>query len=282
MPTKTLPVKKIEPTNMRTSWKSKFSVVAKSNMDFIKKYAKSSTADHIYCNLYHAFETEDKKLILQFKNHQSFIEKKSDFHVSTKLLMEEDWKQYRHYRKNDDNTFYLTWEEFQMYFTKVYVNLFSDSLDYSFKKFSLSGLNNKEKLGVNIQIKQKSLPIYIEIDQLDKLFGDASYKYSDVRMYVIKRDFNKKTSSTTSALIQAKMSSKTRANVLEVELPKGSYTIIGDCSEEKKYQLDFVMSVYYPKNVSFEMEEENILVRKRAYLDMICRTVIENYNNKMY
>jgi len=284
MPTKTLPVKKLEPFNMRTSWKSQFSVICKSNLDFVKKYAKGNHTDHLYCYLYHVFETEDNKTILQFKNHQHVIEKTNDFHVKTKLQIEEDWLQHRGYPKNDDCTFYLTWEEFQMYFTKVYVNLYSDNLDYNFKKFSLSGVHNnaKDKIAVNIQIKQKSLPIYIEIDQLDKLFADSSYKYSDIRMYVIKRDYNKKTSTTTSTLIQAKMSSKTRANILEVELPKGSYTIIGDFSENPKFQTDYVMSVYYPQNVSFEMEEENVLVTKRAYLDMICRTVIENYKCKDY
>merc|ERR1712110_454721 len=30
------------------------------------------------------------------------------------------------------------------------------------------------------------------------------------------------------------------------------------------------------------MEEENVLVTKRAYLDMICRTAIENYKAKDY
>lgn len=65
--------------------------------------------------------------------------------------------------------------------------------------------------------------------------------------------------------------------MIEVELPKGTYTIICECSkDDKKFQTEFIASVYYPRKYDLILKEENQLVKRRAYLDMICGTTIQN------
>jgi len=86
---------------------------------------------------------------------------------------------------------------------------------------------------------------------------------------------DKQTQVTTSTLVKATMSNKTRTTLIETDLKKGTYTIICECTINK-YQADYTLSVYYPRHTNLIMELENPLVRKRAYLDMICGTAIQN------
>ena len=100
------------------------------------------------------------------------------------MLKHKDWKENRKYtNKNNQDSFWVNWDEFKKYFDKVYVSHYDENLDHEFMKFMLKDTN---RFAINIQIN-KTTPVYIEVDQLDKLFSDATYKYSDVRMYVVQR-----------------------------------------------------------------------------------------------
>jgi len=99
------------------------------------------------------------------------------------LLIGEDWKMVKKCSKNNSGSFWLSWEEFKKYFDKVYVSHYDENMDYDFMKFMLKDSN---KFAVNLEVN-KTTPVYIEVDQLDKLYSDSSYKYSDVRMYIVQR-----------------------------------------------------------------------------------------------
>jgi len=73
------------------------------------------------------------------------------------------------------------------------------------------------------------------------------------------------------------MTQNSRTTMVEAELTKGTYTIICECSNSnKKYKTEFIASVYYPRKYELILKEENQLVKRRAYLDMICGTTIQN------
>lgn len=71
------------------------------------------------------------------------------------------------------------------------------------------------------------------------------------------------------------MSKKTRTTLLEVELSKGSYTIICEC-EKTQYMKDYTLSLCHQPTASIYMEEEDNLVTKRAYKDIICGMAIQH------
>jgi hypothetical protein len=273
MPTKTHKVRRLDPEQLRYSFTKNYVMIAKSNAEFVKKYMPNATKPkHTHCNLVHVFQLEDKSLIFEFKQYGAKVEKNTNFHISTKIQIEVDWKKVRGYSKVDTNTFWVTWEELQQYFSTVWICYYDEAMDYDFRKFMLKDAN---KFAVNIQVTGAKTRLHIEVDQLDKLFCASGENYSDVRVFVIKRDYYKGSDQTISTLVRATMSSKTRTTMIDGELSQGSYTIVAECTFAD-YQHDYVLSVYYPRGVDLQLEEENALVRKRAYLDMICGTAIQN------
>jgi hypothetical protein len=273
MPTKTYKTRRLDFSQIRKCWSKNYIVVCKANKEFKAKYVNGKHNLDVYCHLIHAIDLNKNTSMLQFKNYSHQIANEVTFDVSEKLMIGEDWQKYKKYVKSNANTFWVSWEDFQIYFNEAYVCHYDDEMQYDFQKFVLK---ESDKFAVNIKVT-KSMPCYIEVDQLDKLFAESSYNYSDVRIYIIKRDFNKDTRGTVSTLYKATMSSKTRTAMIESDLTKGSYTIICECPKDSNSHIrDYVLSVYYPKHQNFEMELENPMVKKRAYVDMICGTAIQN------
>lgn len=284
MPTKTYKVNRLEPRQLRQYWFKDYITIVKANMQFKKAFVTGKIYLNVHCGIRHIVELAPGKFYVQLKCYSNTIEKKTNFTTDQLLTISEDWKSVRPFTKEDKETFWVTWEEFQEYFSKAFISHYDEDSEYIFEKFSLAHSN---KFAVNLEV-YKTGPIVIEVDQLDKLFTDSSYSYSDVRMYVVSRSsaikqellrstIEKGNALTSATLIKATVSYKTRTSVLEVDLKKGNYTLIIDCTQEShKTQADYILSVYYPSKSRVTMEVESNLVKKRAYLDMICSTAIQN------
>jgi len=162
----------------------------------------------------------------------------------------------------------MNWLEFSENFGKIFVAHYDEKLEYDIERFSFKESNRH---AVKLEATNNG-PLHIEVNQLDKIYCDQTYKYADIRLYLVSRS-----TPNTAILVKAAMSTDSRTTMLEVDLKKGIYTLIVDCAVDiSKVKADFILSVYYPKKINLNMVVENNLIKKRAYLDMICATAIQN------
>jgi len=185
MPTKTYTTFKLEPVHVRNYWKRGYMFITKGSREFMNEFAEGSMAKDINCSLEHCIQLNGKYYV-QLKNFSHKISTKVPFSLDDKLTIKEDYKKTRKSTKNYENCFWLTWKDFIKYFKKAHVSHYDKDMDNQYEDYMLK---DDDKFALNIEVS-KNTPVYIEIDQLDKLFCATGYKYSDVRVYVIQRSKN--------------------------------------------------------------------------------------------
>ena len=285
MPCREYNTNKLEQGQLRKYWEKSYIMLAKTKFEFNKKYITGNQYQNVYCGIRHVIELGTGEYYVQLKCYSQQIDKKTDFSTYQLLNISEDWLSTKSFTKDDSDCFWMNWLEFSENFGRVFVSHYDDKLEYDLEKFSFK---DSSKYAVNLEVSNTG-PLHIEVNQLDKIYRDQTYKYADIRLYLIsrytpteKQDLMRSTTTigntfSSANLMKAAMSTQTRTTVLEVDLKKGNYTLIVDSAVDiSKFKPDFTLSVYYSKKVNLNMTVENNLIKKRAYLDMICATAIQN------
>lgn len=276
MPTKEYKIRKLDFKQLRRCFVQNYMVISKAKKEFIKEFVNvdSKSLVTFHCHLVHAIDLsgtgDENSFFMQMKNITHDFNKQTTFNTAQKLAAIADWKKHKKTAKDNCDTFWVTWAEFQEFFSAVYVTHYEAGYTQQQKKFLLK---DNQIFALDLQVNSNKSLVYIENDQLDKLYSEKSYNYSDVRMYVIRREHDTEENHTSSTLVRAAMFNNTRTNFVEVLLTKGRYTVICEC-EKTQYMKDYTLSLYHEPTSLIEIEKKDNFVIKRAYNDIICSMAI--------
>lgn len=222
----------------------------------------------------HAIEIPKKGMWVQlrcFTHKKKSVSKQYDDSIDT-LANAEKYKFEHTMNKHDLGAFWVPMSEVKKIFSSAYVAHY----EANWQKKLVSFHQGKSRMfGIDVEIESDSSQLYIQVDQLDKLYSHKNFTYSDVRLYLIKKEFKAEFCINQSQLIGSTHSLSQKSTFIEAKLKKGEYIIICDTQNHEHYT-DFAVSLYYPEESSLEITEMDQKKSLVAYRDSLSNSTIHH------
>ena len=144
-------------------------------------------------------------------------------------MISEDWRIHRKYRRCDEKSLWLTFEELQSLFSTFTVCRYQDSMTSRTSKFQLEGSG---AFGLSLAVKQKS-SLFLEVLQEDKVFCPQDYQYSKIRLFVLKdKEFVLGVGKQHSLVKTTLNPNGSKSTFCEIRLGKGNYKLVADVQKK--------------------------------------------------
>jgi calpain-15 len=214
---------------------------------------------------------EDQNIrLVKLRNPWGNFEWKGDFSDSSPL-----WNQYPKLKnyvaldKKDDGIFYMTFNDFLIYYPYTYICMYEESFKYRFKKIhqkrndlmTVVKIKIVKPTCINIGLHQKQQRFYTKV---------PGYKSQMTRIILAKYNRNNK---NPYEFINSDSNDNEKLYIREEILQPGEYHIFGNVNWPYETRCRYVISTY--ANVSVDISELNVNLIPNNYLTLILNSFLE-------
>ena len=278
-PVRQLRMKEINWDFLRAAWVNNYVVIGHGNQKLLTKHCaldfSGFNQKEIYCVLNHAFEDkETKRRLVNLKCYSHPVKTNLEMKIDMMINIDDDWRSHRSFGKFKTKNFWLTWSDFEDMFSHLTVAYLDDNYKRIAKKFSLKKLNY---YNMEFEIQENGGPVFIELQQLDKIFCKKDHQYCNIRVFLYKIS----DSSPKHVLEKGIFTYNKRDSIMEHSLPVGHYGLIVETDDFLKESKDFMLNIFY-RSYPYQLmqviayEDDNVGgSSRRAFSDMLCNAAID-------
>ena len=284
-PVRRLKMKEINWKFIRAAWTNKYVVIAHANQKFLAKHCSLDLTGYnqhtCYCILSHAFDDKEAKIkIVNLKCYSHVVKDSMALNLDVMINIDDDWRVNRSYAKSNTKNFWMDWSEFEEMFSHITVGYLDDNYKRVARKFTLKKLNY---YSLEFEVQENGGPVFIEVQQLDKIFCSKNHEYSNIRVFLYK----KSETSPKHSLEKGIFTYNKRDSVMEHKLPVGHYGLIIETDDYLKESKDFMVNIFY-KSFPYQLmqivayEDDNVGgYSRRAFSDMLCNAAIDKGEKRL-